>query len=126
MIAFYKGATPVEKEYTVKTGINVPVGTALYLNNGVLDIAGGTTQPEFISVNKAITSAAEGTKAAVQVIDKSKTTEWIADASASISNIKVGNKVTLKADGTAITATTVSGIVEAIEIINNYKAVVKF
>lgn len=126
MIAFYKGATPVEKEYTVKTGINVPVGTALYLNNGVLDIAGGTTEPEFISVNKAITSAASGTKAAVQVIDKSKTTEWIADASASISNIKVGNKVTLKADGTAITATTTSGIVEAIEIINNYKAVVKF
>ncbi len=126
MIAFYKGATPVEKEYTVKTGINVPIGTALYLNNGVLDIAGGTTVPEFISVNKDIVSAASGMKAAVQVIDKSKTTEWIADASASISNIKVGNKVTLKADGTAITATTVSGIVEAIEIINNYKAVVKF
>lgn len=126
MIAFYKGATPVEKEYTVKTGIDVPVGTALYMNDGVLDIAGGTTEPEFISVNKDITSATSNMKAAVQVIDKSKTTEWIADSSVSISNIKAGNKVTLKSDGTAITATTTNGIVEAIEIINSYKAVVKF
>ena len=127
MISFYKGHTPEEKDMKVKSGIAVPTGTALkFDSDGNLELATGTNKPEFISVNAPIATTASNMKIAVAVIDKSGTQEWVADASVSISNLKLGSKVTLASTGDAITATTASGIVEAIEILESKKAVVKF
>lgn len=127
MISFYKGKTPEEKDLEVKAGIAIPTGTALkYDANGQLELATGTNKPEYVSVNAPIAVSASKMKVAVAVIDKSGTQEWVADASVPISNLKLGSKVTLASTGDAITATTTSGIVEAIEILEAKKAVVKF
>jgi len=127
MISFYKGKTPEEKDMIAKSGITIPTGAALKFDaNGELELATGSNKPEFISVSKPITTTSSMKGVAVAVIDKSGTQEWIADASVSISNLKLGSKVQLASSADAITATTSSGIVEAIEIINSKKAVVKF
>lgn len=127
MISFYKGKTPEEKDMIAKSGITIPTGAALkFDSNGELELATGSNKPEFISVSKPTTTTSSMKGIAVAVIDKSGTQEWIADASVSISNLKLGSKVQLASSADAITATTSSGIVEAIEIINSKKAVVKF
>lgn len=127
MISFYRGKTPEEKDMKVKAGIAIPTGAALKFDaNGDLELATGTNVPEFISINAPVALSTSNMKIGVAVIDKSKTQEWVADASVSISNLKLGSRVTLASTGDAITATTASGIVEAIEILEAKKAVVKF
>lgn len=127
MISFYRGKTPEEKDMIAKSGISIPTGAALKFDaNGELELATGTNKPEFISVSAPITTTSKMKGIAVAVIDKSGTQEWVADASVSISSLKLGSKVTLASSGDAITATTASGIVEAIEILEAKKAVVKF
>lgn len=113
-IPAYKHETsPVPFEYYPAGAITdlVP-GTLLYLNAGKLAVASGTTKPQFIAHHTGTTS--DGQQIAVEKIKES--TIYETTCSAAFTSIKVGNKVTIGADGLTVTATTDSGVATVIGI----------
>lgn len=92
-------------EYLPAGAIVVDIGKLLYMNDGVLAVAAGTTMPTYVCVQKgpegAVTS---GTIIAVNRIDTETVfaTTW----SAAASGVSAGDRVTISADGMEVTATT--------------------
>lgn len=101
-----KGAEPWEVK-PAGVGLALDVGTALVIKSGVLAKATGTTKPEFICM-EAVESTAE--KQMVHVERVKPETEYETELSAASSAIAIGNKYTIDATGTMITATTDSGV----------------
>ena len=107
-IPAYKHETaPVPFEYyPAGPSQDLVPGTLLVLVSGKLGIAGGTIKPQFIAHHTGTTS--DGEQVAVEKIKES--TIYETTCSAAFTSIKVGNKVTIGADGRTVTATTDSGV----------------
>lgn len=99
-------------EYLPCSAIQPVIGMALTQTSGNLALATGTTKPTYISVHKA-----DATKTAgdiVPVIRVSSDMIFETEFSASASDIKLGDKVTIASDGLRVTATKTSGVAEVV------------
>lgn len=101
-------------EYMPCGAITPKVGTALVLTDGKLALASAATAPTYISmVEKSEPCKAGELIPVIRVLpDIIFGTSWFAAAAA----VKLGEKVTLSADGTQVTATTASGVAEVVNI----------
>lgn len=87
--------------------ITPKVGMALVLNAGQLAVASGTTKPTHICMEEHEAAVAAGTLIHVNQVEPDIT--WGAPLSVAGAALKVGQKVTIAADGLAVTATTENG-----------------
>lgn len=87
-------------------------GKLLYLSAGKLAVAGGTTKPQFIAQHTGTTES--GDVIAVEKINPKTIYETICDYS--FDAVNVGDKVTVSADGEAVTNTTSGGIATVVGI----------
>lgn len=99
-------------EYMPASAIVPKAGMPLYMNAGVLTVAGGTNKPTYICLCERDTALAAGDMIPVLRVDGAIVFETT--NSASLASVKLGAKVTLSADGTQVTATTENGIAEII------------
>lgn len=100
-------------EYLPCSAIQPKVGMALTQSSGNLAIATGTTKPTYISLYEAPATLTAGD--IIPVLRITDTMVFETTFSASASDIKVGNKVTLHASsGMQVTATTTSGVAEVV------------
>lgn len=114
MFSWYRGKTPIQKELPATASTEYKLGDALaYGSAGTIVKATGTTKPEFICASKDFTAEA-GDFVVGQVIEEDM--EFKTTFSAAATSIKLGNKVTIGADGDSVTATTTNGIAEVIEM----------
>lgn len=114
MFSWYKGKTPIEKEYAATAAVAYKLGDALAFGEaGTIVKATGTTKPEFICASKDFTAAA-GDKVVCQVIEEDM--EFKTAFSAAATSIKLGNKVTIGSNGDTVTATTTNGVAEVVEM----------
>lgn len=112
MFSWYRGKTPIEKEYAATASTAYKLGDALGFGaDGTIVKATGTTKPEFICASKDFTAKA-GDKVVCQVIEPDM--EFKTTFSAAATAIKLGNKVTINTDAAQVTATTTSGVAEVI------------
>ena len=88
--------------------ITPKVGMAMVLTAGQLGIASGTTKPTHICVEEHEAAVAAGTLIHVQQVEPDIT--FGVPLSVAGTSLKVGQKVTITADGLAVTATTTDGI----------------
>ena len=100
-------------EYLPCGAITPKVGMALTQSSGNLAIATGTTKPTYISMVDKAAACMAGDIIPVFRIDPDMIFET--SFSASASDIKLGQKVTLHASsGAQVTATTTSGVAEVV------------
>ena len=90
--------------------ITPKVGMAMVLANGTLAIATGTTKPTHICVEEHQTAVAAGTLIHVHQVEPDIT--WGAPLTVAGTSLKQGQKVTIAADGLAVTATTENGVAQ--------------
>lgn len=101
--------TPAAVIIPAAAGVEYAADLALTATGAV---ASGTTKPEYICGEKKTGAAGEGVLAyKILPGDVYETT-----LSAAGTALKVGDKVTLSADGKQVTATTTSGVAELVEI----------
>jgi len=114
MFSWYKGKTPIEKELPATATVEYKLGDALaYGQDGTIVKATGTTKPEFICASNDFTAAA-GDVVVGQLIEPEM--EFLTSLSAAGTSLKLGNKVTIHTDGAKVTATTINGVAEIIEM----------
>lgn len=106
------GIVPWEKRPC--SAITPKVGLALYLNAGNLAIASGTTKPEYICMEEHEAAVAAGTM--IHVMPVRPDTEFETQATAAMTAVKVGSKVTLSTDGMGVTATTEGGTAQVLSL----------
>lgn len=114
MFKFYRAGvmmTPANEALPATAGEEYAVGEALKLANGAATKASGTDAPAYIAQGPA----QGGFVPAVRV---SPEIEWETTLSAAGTALKVGDKVTLSADGLGVTATTASGVAEITNILD--------
>lgn len=107
----------VELPCTAGTGYKI--GQALVVANDVASLAAGTTKPEYICQAEKAGAAGE----TVQAIAALPGEIYEAALSEDGASLKVGDKVTIAADGIRVTATTASGVAKIVEFTNGTKAV---
>ena len=90
--------------------ITPKVGMALVLTGGQLAVASGTTKPTHICVEEHEAAVAAGTLIQVQQVEPDIT--FGVPLSVAGASLKVGQKVTIAADGLAVTATTENGVAQ--------------
>lgn len=103
-------------EYHPAGAITPKIGLALYQSGGNLAVAGGTTKPTYICMCEKDKAVVAG-----EIIPVIRVEEGIifgTTLSAAGTSLKPGNKVTLSADGTQVTATTEGGIAEIVKIMD--------
>ena len=88
--------------------ITPKVGMAMVLSGGALAAASGTSKPTHICVEEHEAAVASGTL--VHVIQVEPDITFGVPLSAEGDALKVGDKVTIGADGLTVTATTASGV----------------
>ena len=101
-------------EYLPAGAITPKVGMALTQSGGNLALATGTTAPTYISMCERETACTAGDIIPVIRVHKDMILETTFSAAAT--GIKLGDKVTLAADGMQVTATTASGVAEVVYI----------
>ena len=99
-------------EYMPASAIVPKAGLPLYMDGGVLAVASGTTKPTHLCLCERETALEEGEIIPVMRIDGAIVFET--SNSASLEGVHLGDKVTLAADGTQVTATTEGGIAEIV------------
>lgn len=100
-------------EYMPCGAIAPKIGQAMVLNtSGQLAVASGGTAPTYISMCDRETALEAGT--VIPVIRVNADIIFETTASAAITSVKPGNKLTLSTDGLQVTATTESGVAEVI------------
>ena len=90
--------------------ITPKVGMAMVLTAGQLGIASGTTKPTHICVEEHEAAVAAGTLIHVHQVEPDIT--FGVPLSVAGTSLKVGQKVTIAADGLAVTATTENGVAQ--------------
>jgi hypothetical protein len=90
--------------------ITPKVGMAMVLTAGQLGIASGTTKPTHICVEEHEAAVAAGTLIHVHQVEPDIT--FGVPLSVAGASLKVGQKVTIAADGLAVTATTENGVAQ--------------
>lgn len=99
-------------EYLPASAITPKVGMALTQTNGRLELPTDTTAPTYISMCEKDSECTAGDIIPVIRVGKDMILETtFADAATSI---KLGDKVTLHADGLQVTATTTDGVAEVV------------
>lgn len=101
-------------EYHPASEITPKVGLALTVTNGELTIATGTTKPTYISLCEKDSACTAGEIIPVIRVDSDCVFETLFSASAS--SVKIGDKVTIAADGLRVTGTTTGGVAEVVHI----------
>lgn len=105
---------PEPEYFDAKSATEIQVGQALALSGGVLvPVTAGTTKPEFISLGYVSASAAKREIPVARVNDEQV---YEVPVSAAPTALKVGDKVTLTADGLEVTATTASGVATIVNL----------
>lgn len=100
-------------EYLPAGAITPKVGMALTQSSGRLAIATGTTAPSYISLCERESACEAGEEIPVLRVAKEITFETT--ASAALTSVNLGDKVTLHASsGMQVTATTTSGVAEIV------------
>ena len=100
-------------EYLPCSAITPKVGMALTLSSGKLAIATGTTAPIYISMTESASALTAGT--IIPVIRVNGNMVFKTTASAALTGINIGDKVTLHASsGLQVTATTPDGVAEIV------------
>lgn len=105
--AIVKGNVAPWKAFPVGA-ITTEVGMAMVLSGGKLVKATGTTVPEYICMERHKEAVADGTY--IHVLPVSADIEFETQASAAMTSIKIGDKVTIATDGLRVTATTTDGV----------------
>ena len=101
-------------EYLPCGAITPKVGLALTQSGGNLAIASGTAAPAYISMCEKESACTAGD--IIPVIRVEKGTVYETTLSAAGSSLKLGDKVTLSADGMQVTATTTGGVAEIVAL----------
>ena len=99
-------------EYLPAGAITPKVGLALYQNAGQLAVCSGTTKPTYICMTERETACTAGE--VIPVIHIQPDMILGTTASAAMTDVKLGAKVTIAADGMQVTATTTSGVCEVV------------
>lgn len=101
-------------EYLEAGAITPRVGLALTLTGGKLAPASGAVKPSYICLRESDEAVKAGEIIPVaRVMDD---TVFETTASAALTSINVGDRVTLSADGMQITATKTDGVAEIVEM----------
>lgn len=104
---------PEPEYYDAKASTDIEIGQALSLQGGVLAPVAGSTKPEFISLGKLTGSAVKREIPVARVNDEQV---YEVSITAAPTSLKVGNKVTLSADGKEVTATTEGGVATIVNL----------
>lgn len=99
-------------EYLPCAAITPTVGMAMTMSGGNLVAATGATKPQYICMTERKTACTAGEIIPVVRVQADMIIETSFSAAASA--VKLGNKVTVSADGTQVTATTEGGIAEVV------------
>lgn len=99
-------------EYLPAGAITPKVGMALAQKNGELTAASGATVPTYLSMCEKEGTCEKGEIIPVIRVGKQMILETTFSAAATA--VKLGDKVTLAADGLQVTATTTDGVAEVI------------
>lgn len=101
-------------EYLPVSAITPIIGLLLTVTGGQLAIASGTAQPSYVCLCTQEAAATAGDIIPVTRIlpDMVFATTW----SAAATSIKLGDKVTISADGLEVTATKTGGVAEVVGI----------
>ena len=99
---------PVNLRLPCGSGITPKEGLAMALGDGALTVASGTTKPTHICMEERTTACEAGEL--IHVIQVEPDITFAVPLTASGTALKVGNKVTISADGLGVTATTASGV----------------
>lgn len=107
------GGNVTQIEYLPAGKMAVSMGEALTVTSGNLAVAAGAVKPGYISAyDSAGAEVAAGTLIPVfRVLDEMI---FRTSASAALTSVAIGAKVTISADGTQVTATTTSGVAEIV------------
>jgi hypothetical protein len=97
-------------EYLPASAGSYTPGLALVQKDGSLTVASGTTAPAYICAYGGTVDA--GTE--IPVIRIQDDQIWETTFSAAATAVKLGNKVTLSADGDQVTGTTTGGVAEVV------------
>ena len=101
-------------EYMPCSAVAPKIGQAMTMNSsGQLVAATGTTKPGYISMCERSDAVEAGTL--IPVIRVGADIIFETTASAAITSVKPGNKLTISTDGLQVTATTEGGIAEVVE-----------
>ena len=104
------GLTPPIKYKPVTAGEAVVLGEALVVTAGALTKCGPTVKPQYVAVGP---NNAAGEVPVVQVQDYMT---FETQLSAAGTELKIGDKLTLAADGLRVTATTTGGVAEIVRL----------
>ena len=103
-----------EPEYLdVTAGEAVDVGEALTLASGALTKCGTTTAPAYIAMG---VKRADDTNRTIPVCRVEKNQVYAVPVTAVPTALKIGDKVTLYADGMQVTATTSGGVITVVDL----------
>ena len=97
-------------------GVDIAPGTALKLASGKLAVCGATEGPAYISMGVAKADAL----CPVAAVEHNQLYET--EVTAAPTSLKVGDKVTISADGLGVTATTTSGVATIVSLDGATKA----
>lgn len=114
LIETIAGGDVTQIEYLPASAVAVTAGLALTMTGGKLAVASGETAPSYISAYDSEGEAlAEGTQIPVFRVLRS----MIFRTTASVAmTAKLGEKVTISADGTQVTSTTDNGVAELVSL----------
>ena len=104
------GLTPPIEYHLAKEGETIVLGEALTLTAGALTKCSGGTRPDYIAVGS---NKENGETPCIKVQDYMT---FEAPLGAEGTALKVGDKVTISADGLGVTATTDSGVAAIVAI----------
>lgn len=99
-------------EYLPAGAITPKAGLALTESSGKLAVASGTTAPSYICMCEKDSALSAGD--IIPVIRVLPDMIFETTASAALTSVNIGDKVTLHTDGLSVTATTTSGVAEIV------------
>ena len=98
--------------YLPCSAITPKMGMAMVQSSGNLAAASGTNKPTYICMTERKSACTAGDL--IPVIRVSSDMVFDTTASAALTSVNLGDKVTLSADGMQVTATTTGGIAEIV------------
>lgn len=108
--SFDNGQTPPHEYLPGKEGETFAVGEAVTLTAGALTKCAATATPDFITVGTA------GKDGIVPCVKVNEQTVYDAPLTVDGSALKLGDKVTLAADGLGVTATKAGGVAQIVRM----------
>lgn len=115
-MAFYIHSTDDHRaaalEYLPCGAITPKLGLALVMTNGNLAVASGTARPQYLCMTQREAPCTAGEIIPVVRVQADMVLET--SFSATATSVNLGNRVTLSADGTQVTATTTEGVAEVV------------